>query len=253
MNVSMPPEISSTTALLVLVVARAIGLTWTAPAFSASGLEWRFKLVAGGLLGLVLAPAVGAAGIQDVAWPVLARGLLGEAVVGAALGWSASLVIAGARQAGELVGAQGGFAPAALFDPETHEEMTAFGHLYGLIALAAFIALDGPLALVRALMESFRIVPPGGGILTEANAILAFGRVGKALALAVRAASPAALALVLAGVAVGLLGKAAPSLQLVAVAMPVRAVLGLLVVLLSLGTLALTFSDAWGRWPGVLP
>src|SRR5205823_4880255 len=80
----------------------------------------------------------------------------------AALGLSAALVVAGARQAGELVGAQAGFAPAALFDPEAGDEMTALGHLYGLVALGVFLALDGPLALVRALVESYRVIPPGG-------------------------------------------------------------------------------------------
>ena len=155
----MPAELTAMTALFALVAARAIGLAWTAPTFSASGLEWRFKLIVGGLLGLILTPAVAAAGMKGLAWPALATALLGEVLIGAALGWSAALRVAGAKQAGELVGAQGGFAPAALFDPDANDEMTAFGHLYGLIALAVFLMLDGPLALVRALMESFRTMP----------------------------------------------------------------------------------------------
>ena len=248
-----PAELSAWTALFALVSARAVGLAWTAPTFSASGLEWRFKLIVGGLLGLVLTPALASAPMPALSWQALATALFGEALLGAALGWSAALLIAGAKQAGELVGAQGGFAPAALFDPDANDEMTAIGHLYGLIALAVFLALDGPLALVRALMESFRAVPPGGGVLIRETVTFAFGKVGEALALAVRAAAPAALALALAGIALGLLGKAAPSLQLVAVAMPVRAALGLVVVLLSLGTLWFTFADAWKGWPGVSP
>jgi flagellar biosynthetic protein FliR len=51
-------------------------------------------------------------------------------------------------------------------------------------------------------------------------------------------------------VALGLLGRAAPSLQLLALAMPIRAALGLILVLLSLATLAATLAGAWNAWPG---
>ena len=65
-----------------------------------------------------------------------------------------------------------------------------------------------------------------------------------------RAAAPPALALALAGVALGLLGRAAASLQLVALSLPVRSALGLVLVLLGMVTLAATLSIAWGGWPG---
>ncbi len=158
--------------------------------------------------------------------------------------------MAGARQAGEVVGAQAGLSAAALFDPEAGDDLTPLGHLYGLIALAIFLALDGPLVAVRALVESYRVVPAGGAVLSAEAAGLAFGQVGRALELAVRAAAPTAVALALAGVALGLLGRASPSLQLAALALPVRAVLGLAVVGLGMITLAATLAAAWGGWPG---
>lgn len=252
----MPPELTAWivthAGVLALAFARASGLAWTAPGLATPGLGVRFRLLLGGLLGLTLAPALpgGMTAQSPVGWPAVGAACLGEVLVGAALGWSAGLVVAGARQAGELVGAQAGFAPAALFDPEAGDEMTALGHLYGLVALGIFLALDGPLALVGALVDSYHVLPAGGGGLTEETAALAFGRVGQALALSLRAAAPAALALALAGLALGLLGRAAPSLQLLALAMPVRAALGLLLVLLGLAALAATVAEAWGAWPG---
>ncbi len=235
-----------------LAFARAAGLAWTAPGMATPGLGSRARVVLAGLLGLTLVPVVGGdPAAAALGWSAVAAACAGEVLVGAALGWSAALVVAGARQAGELVGAQAGLSAAALFDPEAGDELSALGHLYGLVALGAFLALDGPLALVRALVESYRVVPPGvGWVWTEGAAAMAFGRVGGALALALRAAAPAATALALAGVALGLLGRAAPSLQLVALAMPVRAALGLTLVLLGLGALAATLSLTWAAWPG---
>src|SRR5262249_32908991 len=138
------------------------------------------------------------------------------------------------------------------------DELTALGHLYGLVALGVFLALDGPLAVVRALAESFRVVPAGVGLLgppawsaaPTAAARFAFGRVGAARGLGVGGAAPVALAVARAGVALGLLGRAAPSLQRAALAWPVRAALGLVLVLLGLGALAAALAAAWSGWPG---
>ena len=254
----MPPFLTSWIAtqagIGALAFARAAGLAWTAPGLATPGLGARFRLLLAGLLALILVPIVRSdASAGSMSWMAIGAACAGEVLVGAALGWSAALVVAGARQAGELVGAQAGLSAAALFDPEAGDELSPLGHLYGLVALGVFLSLDGPLALVRALVESYRLIPPGGGggALTERAAALAFGRVGQALALALRAAAPAAMALALAGVALGLLGRAAPSLQLVALAMPVRAALGLFLVLLGLATLAGTLGLAWSAWPGV--
>ncbi len=251
---ALPPVPAEFTAWLVahggvvaLVAARALGLVWTAPALSATGVGVRFRLAAALALVPVVAPSVVPGGGLDSppgAWE-FGSACVAEALVGAALGWAAALVIAGARQAGEVVGVQAGLAPASLFDPEAGDGMTPLGHLYGLVALGVFLALDGPLALVRALAESYRVMPAGGGFATESAVEFAFGRVGEALALAVRGAAPAALALVLAGLALGLLGRASPSIQRAAMLGPVRSVLGLFLVGLSLAALAATVTSAW--------
>jgi flagellar biosynthesis protein FliR len=235
----------------VLILARVLGLACTAPALAAQGLSGRFRLALAALLGAVVLPVVGPSllTVAPTGWTAVGRACLVEGLVGAALGWSAALIVAAARQAGELVGLQAGLSPAALIDPDAAEELTALGHLYGLVALAVFLALDGPLALVAALVESYRVLPAGGLVLSEETARQAFGRLAAALELVLRAAGPPALALTLAGVALGLLGRAAPSLPLVAVSLPVRFALGLAVVTLGLAALVAALVTAWGGWP----
>jgi flagellar biosynthetic protein FliR len=236
--------------VLVLIGARVGGLAWTAPALAAPAAGWRFRLGLTIVLGALLLPTIGPAIAAPPTLPELGLACLVEAGLGAALGGSAALIVAGARQAGDLVGSQAGLSPAALFDPDAGEDLTALGHLYGLVALGTFLALDGPMALVKALIESYQVVPVGAAVVSEQTAQLAFGRVGDALALSLRAAAPAALAVALAGVAIGLLGRAAPSLPLVALALPIRSMLGLVVVGLGLMTLVATLSVAWTAWPG---
>jgi flagellar biosynthesis protein FliR len=231
-----------------LVAARAAGMAAMAPGWGASALGWRIRLALAAMLALVVLPAVGP-GLDVPAGALhLGKAVLAELAVGAAMGLSAALVVAGARQAGEVVGGQAGLSAASLFDPDAGEELTALGHLYGIIALATFLALDGPLVLVGSLVESYRAVPAGGLELNAEAAAMAFGRVGEALGLALRAAAPAALALAAAGVALGLLGRAAPGLQWLGLALPARAAVGILLVGLGVATLVGTLGAAWQGW-----
>jgi flagellar biosynthesis protein FliR len=230
-----------------LVLARVGGFAWVAPAFSSGALGWRIRVGLCVLLTAALGPVVvtGVAAPADL--PALGRACLVECFAGAALGWLAALIVAGARQAGELVGLQAGLSPSALIDPETSEEMNALGHLYGLLAL------DGPLGLLGALVDSYRVLPAGRLGLTPEAATWAFGQVGEALALALRLAAPCALALILAGLALGLLSRASPAFQLAGLSLPGRSVVGLVLVFLGLASLGLTLAAAWSRLPALPP
>lgn len=230
-----------------LVLARVTGLCWTAPALATAGLGGRGRFVLTVALTGLIAPVIGGglAPVSD-AW-ALGSVCVVELAIGAGLGWAGSLVIAGARQAGEIVGAQAGLSPAALFDPEAGDGMTALGHLYGLVALGVFLALDGPTQLVVALAEGYRAVPAGGGAAPSAELVAwAFERVARALELTLRASAPPALALTLAGLALGLLGRASPSLQLVSLSLPARTLIGLALAGLGLVALVATLGAAWG-------
>jgi flagellar biosynthesis protein FliR len=234
-----------------LVFARVLGLCVTAPSLAVPELDWRFRLGLATLLCAVLIPVLETR-VTPPSGGTIASGVgsgVAEVLTGAVLGWAAALIVAGARLAGELVAAQAGFSTSTLFDPVSGEETTPLGRLYGLIAIAVFLALDGPLVLVRALVESYQAVPMGQLLISNDTVMLAFAQVGRALELALRAAAPPGLALTLTGIAIGWLGRAAPSLPFITLALPLRAVLGIVLILLSLTTLVATFSTAWSAFP----
>ncbi len=232
-----------------LVFARVAGLAWTAPGWASAGLPGRFRVVLAVSLTILVAPLA----TRNLVVPRDAAGLVSslvvEAIIGAAMGATAALVIAGARQAGEIVGGQAGLSPASLLDPDAGDGMNVLGHLYGWVALGVFLSLHGPTELVRAIAASYTPLPVGGGAPDSLKATELvdglFAAVARALALALRAACPPALALLIAGIALGLLGRASPSLQLVALSLPVRTGLGLVLAALGLVTLAATLGAAW--------
>ena len=58
-----------------------------------------------------------------------------------------------------------------------------------------------------------------------------------------------AVALAVAGIVMGWIGRLAPAVPLLALSLPVRSILGIVLIFLSLGTLAATLSQAWSVWP----
>jgi flagellar biosynthesis protein FliR len=228
-----------------VVMARVLGLCLTAPALAIPELDWRFRLGVTAAVGAALVPVIEPRVAAPLNFSSAALLLTVEVLVGAALGWSAALVIAGARQGGELVAAHAGLTTATLLDPETGEEHTSLGRLFGWIALAVFLALNGPLALVRVLAESYEAIPAGRLAGVAEVSALAFAPIGRALELVLKVAAPPALALVIASIVLGLLSRAAPSLPFVALTPPIRIALGIVVVVFGLATLAMTLSNDW--------
>jgi flagellar biosynthetic protein FliR len=257
-------------ATFAIVLTRSLGLVWAAPGWGLAGINARFRLVLAIGLAAALAPGIALDPTEA------ARGTLGwvgvvavELVLGVALGVSGALVVAGARQAGEMIALHAGLAPASLLDIEpergggpidvgagTDGGLTPQGHLHGLVAMGVFLALDGPMVLVRALARSFRAAPPGLGLGRTLGgssgahdlACEAFSRASATLGLALQAAAPAGLALMFSGLTLAWLSRSATTRPLGGLDWPVRVALGMVVSAVAIGTLATTLAAAWAGW-----
>lgn len=233
---------------LAIVGARVAGLAWTAPAWNTTALGWRLRFSLAGALTLIVAPLVGPGLAAPSTVLSLAQSCAVELAIGAALGLGLGLLLAAACQAGELIGQQAGLSPAALLggsDASTSGEATPLGHLYTLVALGAFLALDGPLRVLDALIATYRVIPPGAMRLDHRTVAMAFTRLDDALALALRAAAPVALAMILAGLTMGLLARATTGMQLLSLSLPVRWGLGVALSALGIAAAGAVFSQAW--------
>ena len=106
-----------------------------------------------------------------------------------------------------------------------------------LLGTLTFLALNGHIALIETLADSFRTLPVGPQGLAPAalNAIAHWG--GTMLFGALRIALPAMTALVVINLALGVTSRAAPALNLFAIGFPITLVFGLVVVLLALPTM----------------
>jgi flagellar biosynthetic protein FliR len=106
--------------------------------------------------------------------------------------------------------------------------------LFIVLGTLLFLSMNGHLALLQLLVDSFRVLPVEGGGLDLADWRMLADWGGSLFAGAVRIALPGMTALIVVNLAFGIVSRAAPSLNLFAVGLPVTLVVGLLIVTLSL-------------------
>ncbi len=221
-------------AAFMFPLARVLGLIAAAPVFNNAALSMRVKLVIGLAVTFALAPALPPLPpIAPGSWSGLAV-LLQQGLIGVALGFAMRVVFAGVDLAGELIGLQMGLGFAVFYDPQNAAQAPVVAELAGLLALLAFLALNGHLMMLALLAESFAALPVGASpfpavgwetLLRWASAVFSIG---------VLLSLPIISALLIANIALGVLTKVAPTLNLFAVGFPVTLMAGFAMLALSM-------------------
>ena len=186
------------------------------------------------ILAVTLLPA---AAEQPISGDRLLFVIVREVVIGLALAMAGNLVLAAAEAAGSLVGFQLGFSYATIVDPQTSARSNVFTGLYGLLATLTFLAVNGHHAVIRALSTSYEVLPIGAGGVSPSLVATVARMFALVLTVGVRLAAPIVVGLFVAEVALGVIARAAPALNLMTVGFTIRSMLGLLIFTYTLGVI----------------
>lgn len=215
-----------------LLLVRPGMLVLVTPFFGALNAPTQVRVGVTAILAFLLAPVVQTP--QGLSLGGLALVVTREAAIGLALALAIRTLIFAAEFAGQFAGYQLGFSMGALIDPQSGVRNNALALLYGNVAVVVCLASNAHHALVRALVESYRSLPIGAGGVDGTLADSVSRMFGLIFVLGVRIAAPVIVVLLVVELALGLLGRVAPSLNVVTAGAPVRVVVGLLVVAASL-------------------
>ncbi|MDD5247941.1 MAG: flagellar biosynthetic protein FliR [Rhodocyclaceae bacterium] len=227
-------QLDAWVAAVMFPLARVLGLFFAAPIFGNAAIPERIKLIAGVLVTLAIVPALPPMPeVPAGSWAGLAI-LARQTVIGLLLGFSLRIVFAAVDMAGQLIGLQMGLSFAIFYDPLNASQTPVVGELFGLLATLIFLALNGHLLSLSLLAQSFTLLPVSANAVsaTAYSAFLAWGATifstGLLLSL------PLIAALLIANIAMGVLSRVAPQLNLFAVGFPVTIVSGFIVTMISL-------------------
>lgn len=230
---------------LVLLALRLTGLLLIAPVFSARTVPVRVRTAFLLVLTLLLAPAtVAALGTGARAVAVTPETCAAELVIGFALGFGAAVLVGAAETAGDLMATSIGLSGAALLDPMNGGSSPVFAQFAQLFAVTVLLALDGHLVMLDAVAESVRALPVGGAVDLRAGLAAMVGSGASLFLLGLRFAAPVIAAAMIGNTALAVLTRVAPSLNVLTVAFPIQAALGLTAVVAAFAMLA-TWMAGW--------
>jgi len=238
-------------ASLTLSFTRIAALLIAAPMFGARAIPLRVRMAFALVLSLMVLPLLPPAPpLELISFPMLLA-VGREILIGAMAGFILQMVFAALAMAGEVIALGMGLGFASLVDPDKGVQVPVVGQLLVIFATLLFLAMDGHLALMRFMVLSFEGVPLGGSIRFEDFAAIAswgsvmFGH-------AVMIALPAVGALLLANLAMGVVTRAAPQLNIFAVGFPMTLMLGFVMLYATVGTIGSRFAELLAEGFGMI-
>jgi flagellar biosynthetic protein FliR len=168
----------------------------------------------------------------------LAVGIGSEIAIGLIIGLMVKLLFTGVQLAGQIAGFQMGFAIANVVDPASSLQIPMLSQFLNLFAFMIFLTLNIHYYFIKALVDGFETIPLLGARFEGNLYALIMEMTAQAFVIAVQIGAPVMVALMLTSVALGLLARTVPQMQIFIVAMPLKIILGLLFLGFSLPFLA---------------
>lgn len=197
------------------------------------------------VISLAIWPHLSFAGSYLPAHPLaIAVMVLGEMLIGLMLSLYVHFIFAGVQTAGQLMGFQMGFTMMQIADPMSGSQIPGISHLLYMVALVVFLTLNGHLYLLQALTSSFAIVPPGGFFARPALLIEIIRLSSLMFILAVKIAGPILAALFLIELALALMARVAPQMNLLIIGMPIKIAVGFFFMFVVFSLLARTIEES---------
>lgn len=221
----MYAEIAEGFQTFLLVTGRVGGVMLGLPMLAGRYLPliWRVGLVLilAGLITMVLGPTEFEAREEVLLW-----NLAFEVLAGALMGLFILLVFAAIQVAGQLIDVQMGFGIVNVVDPHWEQPVPLIGGFLHLFAILLFILAEGHHQVFRALAWSFSVVPPGLATIGDSAVWGLMELAGWMFASAVRLALPVVGALFLVNLAMGVLGRTMPQMNILVVGLPLKILVG---------------------------
>lgn len=218
----------------LLIFLRIGAVLFTAPIFNSQRVPVQMRAAIALLLTFLLQPVIAPDGPQVASLPVFVLLAVREVVIGLVIGYTANLVFSIIEMAGDLQDTQAGFGFAGTVDPTMQRPGAVLGQFQVVLMWLVFLVANGHLLLMQAVTDSFQLVPIGKFAFTSAMTGNMLHLILTMLFIAIRISAPVLGAVLLSDLAMGILQRTAPQLNIIAVGFPIKITVAVAVTCLSL-------------------
>ncbi|OPY85187.1 MAG: Flagellar biosynthetic protein FliR [Smithella sp. PtaU1.Bin162] len=215
--------------LFILVLLRVSAIVVTIPVISEASVPLRIKAALSILITLIVFPLVLPKIPPPANYPVLILmyRMAGEVMIGLIIGFSARIILAGIRMAGDMIGFQMGFSISNVIDPMTSEQVSIITELQYLVAMLVFLAVDAHHIFLSAIIQSYAVLNPlafhfSGSLM---QFMLNFSK--EMFVIALKLAAPIMAVVLFTNVGLGIVARTVPQINIFIVGMPLHIAVGL--------------------------
>jgi flagellar biosynthesis protein FliR len=160
---------------------------------------------------------------------------LREIYIGAVMGFAGTFVFAGLRFAGSWMDSETGFNMMQIMNPVSQEEETPLGHLLFILFILLLLSTGGYMFYLQAIAESFRLIPLTAAHAASAGMVAVFVQLSiDSFLLGMKVAAPVVATLFVSSVALAIIARIMPQMNVWLVAMPMKLALGALTTIFAL-------------------
>ena len=197
------------------------------PFFGSNSIPNMLKAALTVVLTIAIWPAVSFDGSLMPSNPYnIALMILGELVLGLTLGIIINVVFSAIQTGGNFIGVHMGLSMVNVLDPMTGVNEAVTAHFLYMCSILVFLSLNGHLYLISGLVDSFKYIPPGQIFINETlvNQIMTIST--DLFVLAVKVASPIIASVFVVDLALALISKMAPQMNVLMLGFPLKIMVG---------------------------
>lgn len=219
----------------LLIFVRISGIFMMMPIFSSHNIPGRVKAAFALIITYILFPLVfnSTAVIPEHFLPFLFL-VAGELIVGLILGFVSSLIFTAIQMAGQILDMQIGFGIVNMIDPMSGQQAPLIGNFKYILALMTFLGTNGHHVLLSALFASFKLIPVTGVFVNVAVTKFIVDMIGGLFILALKISLPVIVSLLLTDMALGILARTMPQMNIFVVGVPGKIIIGIFVLSMAL-------------------
>ena len=215
-------------AVFLLMLTRCSGLFLIAPFFGSMNIPMQLRAAAALMFAVVLFPVVDGLGTVQAPASVLAYtvAVLGELFVGWLIGFVAYVCFSAIHMAGKVMDMQVGFAVVNVMDPTSGQQIPLIGSFLYNLGIIVFLVTNGHHMIIIALAESFRMVPILSMQPNLSLSMIVVNFVNGIFVTGMKVAMPVTFAILLVNVALGILARTMPQMNIFVVGIPMQLMIG---------------------------
>ncbi len=217
---------------VLLGFTRASGMIMSAPIFQSRNIPPQVKVVLAFGLALVVAPfIVGGIDLNQFTFGMAVYTLIQEILTGLIMGFMVNLTMYAIQIAGYYFDVQMGFGMVNVLDPTTGAQMPLLGQLNFIMASLIFLAINGHHTVIASFIQSYQVIKPGMFLIKKEAVgvfVMAFTNM---FYLGFKIGLPIMGTIFLADVALGIIAKLIPQINVFIVGFPIKIILGLIMLI----------------------